>query len=185
MMNKPMMSVDYANTIAAVAPVILLVAVVEMTSNRQRFRTTWQLLVARMERIGSLYAGGRRPSEDEVIEAAHAVVAPLRQTLKEFLVLMYIIGNVFVGLLLLRAEMITLEWLMRGGKGKNETAASFSYLAVTLGFAWITFVPVSLLLGPAIAQSRAILRGLIKSRRFRKDLEAPRPRVDERSPSFE
>ncbi|MFE1923494.1 hypothetical protein ACFW91_13110 [Streptomyces asoensis] len=175
-MSKLVMSTDYANTIAAVAPVVLLVAVVELNGHRQELRNFYESMTNRSRAAKALYAEGRSPSRQEVLDAAPEL--SLSSLFRGFASLLYVTSAVAVGVLLMQAELKTLSWLAGSSRGKNEFDAEFCLLAVALGFAWITFVPIVIVASSSTISTWQMVTGLRKVLRLQREQAAYRAHED-------
>lgn len=114
------MTETYAATVAAVAPVILLVAAVEINNRRQRVRELYEALAAPMGLIREMFRGSGDPSAQQV----ERVVQRVRETnvgaRAGFALILYVLSAVAITTLLFLAELASL-WPSPAQRGCRVT----------------------------------------------------------------
>ncbi|MEE4597997.1 hypothetical protein V2J94_40075 [Streptomyces sp. DSM 41524] len=132
---------DYATTVAAVAPVILLVGAVEVS------------VYANMHRDA---ARAYRDDDTPGMYGMHFI--------KMFPVGVRAVGAGLSGLmwccfvvLLCMAEVKSLKWLATQDAPPSPAEAEFCFGAIILGFAWVAFVPIARLLRTLLASTTKMI----------------------------
>ncbi|NNN35372.1 hypothetical protein HLK59_34390 [Streptomyces sp. S3(2020)] len=160
------MTETYAATVAAVAPVILLVAVVEINNRRQRVRELYELLAVPIRLIREMFRDGGDPTAQQV----ERVVQQVRETnvgaRAGFGLMLYVLSAVAITTLLFLAELASLLWLAGTPEKSSSGVALFCALALGVGFAWVAYAPMVALLLPVSRNLLYILRGFKDYRRF-------------------
>ncbi|MFF5004668.1 hypothetical protein ACFY3G_17780 [Streptomyces phaeochromogenes] len=141
------MTGDFATAVAGVAPVVLLVAVVEVNNARPRLREAHASMRQRIDALEGLYAPGRTLNSEEVAAAEEDLDHLERRGLRDAFFLIYISLSALFACALGVAELFALRWLATPDAGPQEREAGFCAVVTVWSFLWITLVPVSTLLG--------------------------------------
>jgi hypothetical protein len=166
------MTETYAATIAAVAPVLWLVAAVEMHQYLRRLAEPLQYN-AELARVRRRAEGTEGPPSAELLAQVEAAIppeghasmeaeAPVRSRIAQ--------AYLLVAALLLGAETVSLMWL-GGAKHADSGFAWFCLVAVLLGFLIVTFAPAWLAHGEALYGHRQwerdtrLLRAWVRTQR--------------------
>ncbi|MGW8557352.1 hypothetical protein [Streptomyces tubercidicus] len=131
------MTNEFATTVAAVAPVIMLVAAVEIKSNRNRLRDSFAQDREMGHAVRVLFANGSNPSRGEYEEVRRRLRDLRTGRLKRVLHTLYAISAYSVMASLALAETVALRWLAEGGKGADVVGASICYFVLVASFWWI------------------------------------------------
>ncbi|MFJ4363300.1 hypothetical protein ACIP4S_03970 [Streptomyces chartreusis] len=145
-----------AATIAAVAPVVLLAAVVEINNNRQHVKDIYEGVNRPFGVARELFRAGEPTAEEAAAALRSLAQSPAR---KGFWLLIYVVSAVFVTVMLFAAELRSLAWLANVPMGSSRDEAFFCLIAVGAGFAWVCFAPVLALLVPITGRSFAGMVG--------------------------
>lgn len=160
------MTETYAATVAAVAPVILLVAAVEINNRRQRVRELYEALAAPMGLIREMFRGSGDPSAQQV----ERVVQQVRETnvgaRAGVALILYVLSAVAITTLLFLAELASLLWLAGTRPTPDPGVALFCALALGVGFAWVAYAPMVALIVPISRNLLYVLSGLRDYQRF-------------------
>lgn len=167
------MNGDFATTVAGVAPVVLLVATVEMNRTLPKMLVIIRAPFEQARIVASLYSDGAAPSREELLEA-RARVGALAPLMRRLAVVGYYVSAAVVCLALLAAEDFALQWLANPSRGPEPKVASFCKAALVWGFAWTLFSTAGL-------AAWAILRDVPRSaatgaeiRRFKREARQAR-----------
>jgi len=134
------MTHDFATTVAAVAPVIWLVGTVEYLQAARQYMEAEREETARMEeQLAALEAGDA---------AALAMSIPSR---KAFMRLLLVGVWCLVSGSLATDIVMSLGWLANPGDGPRPAFAAFCYWSIGVGVFVVSFLAVTLVMGPAIA----------------------------------
>jgi hypothetical protein len=155
-----------ATTVAAVAPVVLLVAAVEINNNRQRVRELYESMVRRYDLARELLRDGEptRQQVEDALRQRREDGARLRAGIG---LLFYVLTACLASTLLFLAELRSLAWLAEEPMGSSHSDAEFCVAALALGFAWVGLSPLIPLLAPMYRSYLGMLRGRKDDRRLR------------------
>ncbi|MGH4034138.1 hypothetical protein ACQB60_35035 [Actinomycetota bacterium Odt1-20B] len=152
------MSESYATTVAAVAPVIILVAAVELTTHRARLREVYVRAARSREIVDALYADGATPTRQQIEQTECELRALRRGEWRQYAVIAYLLAsNLLAGLLCL-AEFYALGWLALEDPGPQPGAALFCLLALLVGFIWVSATPLLWALGSVVPLALPAMR---------------------------
>ncbi|MEU6057573.1 hypothetical protein [Streptomyces sp. NPDC047097] len=136
------MTEPLATTIAAVAPVILLLGLVEIDQLRKEIAQSversadWSLRsVAIMERLTD---DGESVSDEEFQIHMRGFSGPEVAAVR----LLQLNAWLIFCLAMLAAEVLSLKWLGDPNAGADPGLAKFVTVAVSVGFSWVMFVPI-------------------------------------------
>ncbi|MFF5497624.1 hypothetical protein [Streptomyces aquilus] len=160
------MTETYAATVAAVAPVILLVAVVEINNRRQRVRELYESLTAPITLIRAMFREGSDPSAQQVEDVARQVRATNVGARAGLSMVLYVLSAVAIITLLFLAELASLLWLTGSPTDTAPRVALFCAVALGAGFAWVAYAPMLALVLPISRNLFYVLGGVAEYRRF-------------------
>ncbi|MFJ2474201.1 hypothetical protein ACIOWI_14560 [Streptomyces sp. NPDC087659] len=146
------MTEPYATTIAAVAPVILLVAVVEVQQFNRRARQRSAVMAAAYnDAANELEARGPEASLGELRELNARVAQMEDENRDRYSGFTRVLYNVwaYTAALLLAAEGMALTWLAGDNRLEDQLVAGFCLIALI----WGTFVVATMSIVASIAQS--------------------------------
>ncbi|MFD3521747.1 hypothetical protein [Streptomyces sp. NPDC058653] len=139
-MSNVEMNEAFAATVAAVAPVILLVVMVEINNRGSRIREMNKLYERESAVARYLYEGGAEPSREQVL-AADDSLGDRPQVSPQYKVnWWYILSGMLVCNALLVAEFVALSWLSTPDPEPEPFAARACMIALVIGFAWVVGV---------------------------------------------
>ncbi|MGW7067086.1 hypothetical protein ACWGII_18700 [Streptomyces sp. NPDC054855] len=134
------MSESFATTVAAVAPVIMLVASVELSANKERIRAAYlrgeQITNAR----AALSINGARPTRQEFDDARRALRVLQAGRRARALVHCYALSAFVAFGALAVAEGMALNWLAHEERGPARLEADACYWSMGSAFFWVLFV---------------------------------------------
>ena len=172
------MTGDFAAAIVGVAPVVLLVAVVEVNNARPRLRDAHEDMRRRIETFESLYGARHTLSPEEATDAATNRRTIGRSSLRDLFFTIYVLLSAVVACMLGMAEQLALQWLATPGEGPHESEATFCVSVVVFSFLWITAVPIFALSKAALRIIRLQKSARKMDRRITELLAAPRSETD-------
>lgn len=161
------MTETYAATVAAVAPVILLVAVVEINNRRQRVRELYESLTIPIGLIRAMFRDGGNPSAQQVEDVVQQVRETNVGARAGLGLMLYVLSAVGITTLLFLAELASLLWLAGTPTESASGIALFCALALGAGFAWVAYAPMVALVVPVSRNLLYVLRGFKKLLSFR------------------
>ncbi|MGW2226865.1 hypothetical protein [Streptomyces formicae] len=147
------MTESYATTVAAVAPVVMLVAVVEISNKRARFRDLYGEQAEIDATVAALFADGASPSREQIAETERTLASLRARRGVRAMWGLYVYSACFVGMALLIAEATSLRWLASEDRGAAPFDALVCYVALGLGFAWAVITPIATLLGSVLPKA--------------------------------
>ncbi|WP_371527229.1 hypothetical protein OG302_14785 [Streptomyces sp. NBC_01283] len=168
------MSETFAATVAGEAPVILLVAVLEIGSRTGTVRSVFERLGRQQGLIDDLYSTEQPPTGPQVEAVGVAISQSGRHAVADVFVMLYVASAVGVGCLLLGAEVLVLRWLAIPQEGPVPLQAAFCLAALVLGFAWVMSVPMIRMIISIGGHAMAVVKGVRRSTRFYRDLRSHR-----------
>lgn len=131
------MSEGFAATVAAVAPVVLLVAVVEVNNARPRLREAHDRLREQVDPLKAAVREGRALTEAEAAALQRSYWKIALQVTRNLLFTVYFSAYVALALGLAVVEYVALEWLATPDVGPQEDNASLCLYLGAGSFAWI------------------------------------------------
>ncbi|MFE2699465.1 hypothetical protein [Streptomyces mirabilis] len=138
------MSSDFAQTVAAVAPVVWLVGAVEVQQVAKQVATWWQDGARRLEQAEAAMASAH--DEDSIRDAGELVfAAPQYQRMRPVMGLFA--GWGVITSFLASATFISLGWLGDAPDKAHDhvlglPTADFCYWAISIGITWVTCFPI-------------------------------------------
>ncbi|MFD5539106.1 hypothetical protein ACFWIJ_15055 [Streptomyces sp. NPDC127079] len=165
------MSEAFATTIAGVAPVILLVAAVEIGNRKEALREGYHLIGQRQRLIDELYAAPEAPTGLQLQAVAAQTDQPMQSATRDLFIALYVMSALIVGVLLLLAESLALVWLAGSQRGSHPLQAAFCLLALVIGFAWVMLAPMLGLVVAVADDAVVVISGVSRLRRFYRDLD--------------
>ncbi|MFD3521752.1 hypothetical protein [Streptomyces sp. NPDC058653] len=176
-MSRLEMNDAFAATVAAVAPVILLVAVVEINNHRKHVGRVYEGLERRMAAAASLYAAGAQPTREQVLAADDALPEYSVLSWRDLSILVYVVSAMLACAALVYAEVSALHWLGTPKAGPDPRLAEHCFAAVVFGFVWICLSP-ALAMYPMLLKPRWLSPATIpKMSRFDRDVRRYRQEV--------
>ncbi|MFJ7072960.1 hypothetical protein [Streptomyces sp. NPDC098781] len=173
------MNETFATTVAAVVPVVLLVAVVEISHRRQVLRAWYARAGEHQRRIDALYADGQTASGEQLEAAEESLLGSSSAPLRDLWPLLYVLSAAAVGALLLVVEAVALVWLAHPGSGNAPGLAAFCLGATLTGFGWVTVAPLLAFVVSSASDFWVVTKGFGRQIRFVRELSAHR-RQEER-----
>ncbi|MFG2731501.1 hypothetical protein [Streptomyces canus] len=164
------MNETFATTVAGVAPVILLVAVVEIANRMDAFRTVYIRMGQQQKMIDDLYASEQPPTGPQLETVAAATGRSTRTMLAELYSVIYVASATFVGVLLLVAEALVLRWLAVPHGGSNPRQAAFCLATLLIGFGWVVLMPLLSLVVPVADNMVVFVKGFRRHNQFFREL---------------
>ncbi|MDT0482611.1 hypothetical protein [Streptomyces doebereineriae] len=131
------MTKEFATTVAAVAPVILLVATVEMNRTRDEIREVSRRDAEMSHIVAGLFAGGVQPTREDYEDARRRLRELRMGKGKRLLIVLYTLSATLIGGVLAAAEIASLRWLAEGGQDAAGATAAFCYFALVGSFLWV------------------------------------------------
>ncbi|CAL9510855.1 hypothetical protein SUDANB140_03641 [Streptomyces sp. enrichment culture] len=153
------MTEELATTVAGVAPVVLLVAVVEINNSRQRVRQVYEDLMRPSAVARELFRDGGEPTREQVEHAVRQREEADTRVHAGMGLLLYVLSACVVTLLLFLAELRSLFWLAGDPMSNSRGDATFCTLALVTGFAWVCLAP----LVPLLVSITRSLVGMVRS----------------------
>ncbi|WP_406157744.1 hypothetical protein [Streptomyces canus] len=131
------MSEGFATTVAAVAPVVLLVAVVEVSNARPRLREAHDTTKQKVDELRAAAQRREALTEAEATVLERSYWSITWQTLKNFLLTFYLLAYAALAISLATVEYTALDWLATPGAGPQEDNARLCLYLVAGSFLWI------------------------------------------------
>ncbi|MDX6361045.1 MAG: hypothetical protein QOC85_48 [Streptomyces sp.] len=152
------MSGDFAATIAAVAPIVLLVAAVEVNNARPRMTAARDALRSEVAAL-TASAAGHRLTDEEADATLRTLSRTSWQVLKNTVYLIYLLASIIVAGALALAEYIALEWLATPNAGPDENNAQLLLVITSLSFVWVVLPPFAAVYLALMENTRLMLVG--------------------------
>ncbi|MFD4023204.1 hypothetical protein ACFWRV_06690 [Streptomyces sp. NPDC058576] len=137
------MSESYATTVAAVAPVIILVAAFELTTHRARIREIYVRAARGREAVDALYADGATPTREQIQQTERELEALRNGEWRLLGMAVYLLLSNVLAALLCSAEFYALGWLVKEDPGPSPGVALFCFVALVIGFVWVGVTPLA------------------------------------------
>ncbi|WP_399139101.1 hypothetical protein Q3A86_16940 [Streptomyces sp. NBUA17] len=134
------MTNEFATTVAAVAPVIMLVASVEVSSNRERVRHAFERDAEMSRVVADLFSGGADPTRSEYEQVRQRLRELRTGRFKRQIYVFYVVTAFFVMTSLVLAEVLALGWLAGRNVETQAVDAALCYYILIFSFVWVALL---------------------------------------------
>jgi hypothetical protein len=165
------MTMDFAETIAGVAPVVLLVATVEMARLAPGLKAVGNAPSRDARVIAGLYADGVAPNRGQVLDVHRRLSASEPTKARRAAVLAYYLSATLICMALFVAEMVAINYIADPSVGPEPGMAKFCRDALVTGFFWTVTAPLLTAVWIVRPQGeRATAEDYALAKRFRREV---------------
>ncbi|MFE2297943.1 hypothetical protein ACFXAW_07080 [Streptomyces sp. NPDC059445] len=174
---RMVMSKEFAATVAGLVPVVLLLVVVDVATNRRGLGAAFREIARPSAVVRSM---GRRPSlrDHEVARAEQATKAVRAGWNRLLTEMSFAVGSAVAAVLLFQAEFVALRWLAERDPGPAPGDAKFCLVALMLAFIRVGLAPVLDLVVPLVRGLADVAPVMPAQGRILRELQRRRGRDD-------